>query len=484
MKNHHLFLFIGLAVLLVMTASCNLLSPGSKSVNITAKLSTILANFDPYDEGDFDMEGYKVKLTCLLYDSEGNLVWNDAYSLKDFNTDHSFTIEFPEAEKGKAPFVKASAGPLESYKLVMLAYCYEGSVSNPSKEAYKLTGIESINTLEIEQDKPFQFYGMLGSYVGTLEKKNGEVEVEMKPATALVYTWFYNIHAHDNGLEPTVSDLYGSYTAKATNYWGTNTYSWTITLEAGNSGSNSLLIKDFDPWLYSKGYYSTSYNTYNAQYQNGVITIPKGQQTGVSNSFGSIVLLGGTINDSWITYEDILLDVTSNGLVSRNMFGIRAYDDDGWYSLFNPGVSFTKKGASSSSNKVSKYAICFRCPNVGEFSGSAFSYFLDYGDEGFYTTWVSPESVPKYDNVYSFVNYFPGTTSILGRTTLTNDKKVDTAEQNVSVQAGRQYEMIFDCDSFDLSFGSATKTGSFENATMLDKPVKPSPRIKQLFKLN
>lgn len=418
-----------------------------KDVNVTVNLSSVISSrFSPYSAEDFSLGSANVKLTCLLYNSEGSLEWDEEYSVQDFNSEKTFAIR--------------NSGGGDRYKLIVLASCYEGSLSQPSLSAYKITGIQSESTLKVEQMVIDNMFSMLGYAVSTIDKNSSDISLDMQPATALVYCWYEDVHANNAG-SVSVSDLYGKYTATATDFWNEDTYTWTISVERDAAGGNALIVKDFDPLLLKAGWTSSEgYNTYKATYKDGAVVIPQGQLTGYTSSEGKVCLMGGTIDGGVVMHEDVIMDAYGNSMTTRNMFGIMANGGSGWINLFNPGVSFVKNGSSGSAvSSVDEYMICFRCPNVGRYDGTGFVYTADYPSGDMYYNSIRPSEFSGYDNIYSVLNYFPGTFVVTGATGKNGNVNYHS-QRNASFVAGHQYAIRFNCRDLQLTVSEGTRASS------------------------
>ena len=425
------------------------------SIEIKLRPSSILSGFTPYKSSDFEMETYndetaRLRITCLLYDEAGNLAYHQEELLDNYNSDISFTAMLDA----------------ESYKLIALATNIFGSLSSPSLEAYTITGTEHLDQLQILQDyhvSSYSTWSIMGYATRDVSNSEKEIVVNMEPATSLVYLQWQNIHAHDNDVSS--SDIYGQYTATATDYWGENTYTWPITIEKNGSSTTDVIVKDFSPILYKYEFTAEKgYNTYNGKISGKTLTIPKGQSTGFAVDDGDVLLEGGTINGDYITFEDIVLEIGNGKLTTTNMFGTCVPSSDGgWYDLFNPGVVFSK----ASSSGIDEYYIIYHLNDIMKFSDSGspqYSSSLSSVDNKGRS--VSPADYPNSTNIYEMCNLFPGSFNLFARTFVGNNS-TDYSNQSVSLTAGHQYVFSLDCTSIKLT-ASEGVLGSKASADVYD----------------
>ncbi len=405
--------------------------------NIKLRPSTILSGFTPYRQYHFEMyKNSHLRITCLLYDGSGNLAYSNQALLDGYDKDITFSI-------------KLSPG---SYKLIALATNIIGSLSSPSEEAYLITGKESLSQLQIVQTKidessTYSFnsaWNIMGYASKTLDFSSREIVVNLEPATELVYLEWRDIHSHDPS-----SEIYGQYTATATDYWGATTYTWPISIEKDGDSSTDVIVKNLSPILYEDGKTADEgCNTYKGKISGDVLTIPHGQSTGCSSERGEILLEGGAIDGEYITFEDVVLQIGDGKLTTANMFGTCVPGSDGgWYDLFNPGVIFSKP----SSKGIDTYVIIYHHNNVMKFSESGtpqFSSSLSTVENGGDS--ISPADYPDAVNIISLHNLFPGRFEMYARTTVGNDWE-DYPRKSVSLSAGHQYVFSLDCYSMDLT---------------------------------
>ncbi|MCQ2181974.1 MAG: FimB/Mfa2 family fimbrial subunit [Bacteroidales bacterium] len=441
MKTNNIILAVASAVIMTFSFTCctNPEVEVRNSIEIKLCPSTILSGLTPYNSSDFKMDTYDdetchLRISCLLYDEAGKLAYRQEALLDDYNSDVSFTAML-------------DAG---SYRLIALATNIFGTLSSPTLEAYSITGAEQLNQLQIHQNNEESYYStwsIMGYATYNVSDFEKDVVVNMEPATSLVYLQWKNIHAHDNDV--TTSDIYGQYTATATDYWGQNTFTWSISIEKDGSSTTDVIVKDFSPALYNAEFTAEKgYNTYKGKISGNTLTIQKGQSTGCKDEDGDVLLEGGTANGSYITLEDIVLKIGDGKLTTANMFGTCVPEsDNGWYDLFSPGVVFSKALSSG----IDKYYIIYHLNDIMKFSDSGTpqysSSLSSVSNEG---SSVSPANNPSATNIYEMCNLFPGSINIFARTFVGNNQ-TDYSKQSISLKSGHQYVFSLDCNSIKLN---------------------------------
>lgn len=405
------------------------------SLEIQLHPSTILSGFTAFRSENFEMyDDSHLRITCLLYDKDGNLVYQDQELLDNFNQDISFRTTL---DKG-------------SYTVVALATCIKGTLSSPTNEAYSISGTESLTRLQVKQEDNKSYYStwsVMGYVIQTISDDYSAVSLNLQPATSLVYLRWQDIHAHDNDIIST--DVYGKYSAQATDYWGKNKYSWTITVEKDGNSSTDVIVKDFSPALYVNGFTSDKgYNTYKGKINGNTLTITKGQETGYTDADGSVLLYGGEANGTMVTFKDIVLRIDNGKLTTTNMFGTCIPGGDGWFELFDSGVDFTKE----SSRGIDKYYIIYHPNDILQFStdgtprySTSLSATENRGED------VSPALNTSATNIYAMHNLFPGVSIKLFARTFLGNTRTDYSEQTFTLVSGHQYVFNLDCVSFKLT---------------------------------
>jgi len=430
-----------------------------KSIEIQLHPSTILSDFTAYKSENFEMfEGAKLRITCLLYDRDGNLAYQEETLLDNFDQDVSFRTTLDEKDG--------------HYTIIALASCIYGTLSSPTNEAYSISGRESLEQLRVEQTKTdgysyYSTWSVMGYASQSVSSDDSVVKLNMKPATSLVYLRWQNIHAQDSYVE----SLAGTFYAEATDYWGENNYSWTITIEKDGNSSTDVIVKDLSPLFYKYNYTSSKgYNTYKGKLNGSTLTIPKGQAVGCStDDGGSVILQGGYNKDTKINFEDIVLNVNPNEriLTTANMFG--TCDNEGWYELFNPGVVFTMKtGLIRVCEGIDAYGIIYHSNDIMRFTDDGspvYSTSLSSNENN--GAWVTPAEETSATNIYAMHNLFPGSSMNLFARAYTGNTYTDYSMQKISLVSGHQYVLDFDCEAFKLTqyegvLGSRASTDEFE----------------------
>lgn len=461
---------LGIAIAALCLFSCqNEAVDVSRSINITIVPKTILTPFTSVISGNLDMEETaKLRINCFFYNAEGELTGEQAFLLDDFNKNQDFNKVIDEQTK----------------TLVVFASCITGTLQSPVIEPYVISGENHLSTISIEQKREKYSSLTLAGY-SVVQIPNAEtMTVTLEPATALVYLYWHDIHAHDDDVENDDSSIIGEYTAQATDIWGTKTYNWGMTVEKDGGSETNVIIKDFDPVLYDAELSSKEgKNTYKGTVSGNTLTIPYRQSTNVSDSEGNdIVLVGGRLEGDYIYFEDVVLKYAQGALTTQNMFGILVIGGDGWYSLFDAGVNFKKVGKSIG---IDQYNIDYHNNNILRYSGGSFTPSSNLPHTSYKFDSVSPLDYLEYDTIYGIINLFPGSFNIFGRTFKGNEE-TDYSSQNITVQAGHQYYIDFDCNKLVVKFGEGiygTKADGAEIVAKYDNQRKApivANGIKQL----
>lgn len=413
--------------------------------------STIISGFSPLRSEHLEMyDDSHLRITCLLYDQDGKLVYKEQSLLDNFNQDASFYTILGEG----------------SYTVIALATCIKGTLTTPTDEAYSITGTESLDQLQIKQQIKNGFsynsaWGVMGYASQSVSLDDSGASLNMKPAISLVYMHWQDIHAHDNDG---VSSVYGKYSAKATDYWGKNTYSWTMAVEKDGSSSTDVIIKDLSPFLYGKGFTSDNgHNIFKGKISGNILTIAQGQKTGCSVDEMPILLYGMESNK----VSDISLRIDNGKLTTTTMFGTYVQDesDGGWYDLFNSGVVFSKE-SSTSLVGIDAYGIIYHSNDIMRFDNNGspiYSTSLGVTDDN--TTWIEPAAYTS-TNVYGVYNLFPGSSFNLFAGTFSGNTFTEYSKQTFTLVSGHQYVFSLDCATFKLTpyegiFGTRSSINDF-----------------------
>lgn len=442
-----------------------------ESIEITLRPSTILSGFTPYQSSDFEMYSdsengvSKLRITCLIYDASGKLAYRKDVLTDGYNKDISVTATL-------------NGG---SYRLIALAGNILGTLESPTIEAYSITGADYLNQLQVKQNTEKSFYStwsILGYVSRSISDSEDDIILNLEPATSLVNPQWKTIHAHDNDGGVT-SDIYGEYSATATDYWGDNTYTWPMTVEKDGSSTTDVIVKNFSPAMYEAGLTADKgYNTFKGKISGNTIVIPKGQSTGYSNDEGEVLLEGGAIDGDYITFEDVVLQISDGVLTTTNMFGICIPNAEGWFELFDPGVVFTKN-----SSGIDSYYIIYHLNDIMKFSDSGvpqYSTSLSSIDNS--SCHIDPIDNPDANNIYDMINLFPGTIRIFARTFVGNSIS-DYSNQTVTLDAGHQYVFSLDCVSFKLTAEEAVlgaKSASVDFDSRVSSPFGPVRKLNVL----
>ena len=435
-----------------------------KGIEIQIRPSTILSGFTPLKSDNFEMRSDShLRITCLIYDGNGKLAYQEQTLLGNFNQDITFHTTLNEG----------------TYTVVALATCIQGTLSAPTDEAYSISGTESLKQLRIEQQTMSGFsytstWSMIGYAYQSVSFDDSQVILNMKPATSLVYMYWKNIHAHDNDATTVV---YSKYSTKAIDYWGKNEYSWTITIEKDGNSSTDVIVKDLSPYLHKKGFTSDKgCNIFKGKIEGNTLTIASGQNTGVSDNNVPIRLYG--IKDDNIT--DISFRIDKRKLVTTTTFGVYVSGENhGWYDFFNPDVVFTKESpadivfTNGSSDGIDSYGIIYHSNDIMKFDDNGspiYSTSLSSTENN--GTWVSPEDFTT-TNVYGLHNLFPGKSIRLFARTFSGNTRDDYSVQTFTLNSGHQYVFDLDCAAFKLTPYEGilgTRSSNDDYSTYEDRP--------------
>ena len=351
-----------------------------RKVKITISPAKVLESFIPYKSDDLEMAEdeelgiAKLRITALIYDSEGNLYDYKEGLLDDYNSDYSFDILMNSDEE---------------YKLLAFSSSIMGTLDEITYEPYEFHDINNLSTLKVIQANEQSFasnFSVLGVLDWDLVDYIGDQELFLEPATALVYSNWSNIHA----LHDIVSNsIYGDYSASAVDIDG-KTYTWTITLASGKE-RNEVVINNFSPLLCSQGFTADQgVNSYSGYLSGDMITISAGQETGlVDSEIYKIYLFG--LNPSTYDVEDIKIRVDSinKTLTVESMFCLFSEKDEGTiYELFEPGLTFTSSTTKSGSIEFDCYGIIYHNNDI-----------VKYKDNEFVPANVSCKVVEAFDGV-------------------------------------------------------------------------------------
>lgn len=428
-----------------------------QDLDVTIKADGVLSGFTLFNSNDLYTTD-KVKVSYYLYDPSGALSDNGSFQLDGFAGEEtvSFTVT-----------------GTENYTLVALAHYIDSN----SDSAFAISDYSTLESLTVQQLE-YEGYGWtaLGYAAVSINPVTATHTVKLQPANSLVYVSWDEIHSSESEVE---YPLYGDYKATATDYWGEETYEWTITVEKGTSDIK-VIVYNLDPFLVEAGFpFSDEHHvnyyagTYDAS--SGTISIPS-QSTGlvVSSTGDSIDLLGCRRDeeDGGLIIEDLVLNVGNGTLTTANMFG--TYAEGGWYDLFNPGIVFTSQETpSGGGDQVDEYYTIFHSNDVMKFNGTTPVFSSTLGEVNNFGISLEPARFPSYDYIYDILFTFPGSFPIFGRA-FSGSQKVDTPKANVNIQANKQYVYTFDCANFTMSYREGSYAGSKRPASL---SKMPSPAI-------
>lgn len=418
-----------------------------QSVDVTIKADGVMSGYVPYGTDDFKVT-QDVMVSYYLYDPSGQLKQDGTFYLTSFSGGEVVTF--------------ADLSGTEGYTLVALAYCVDANNDVNVKPAYSVTGKESLSSLTVTQEDENAYgeaWSALGYAAAAISPSAGSVTVNLKPATALIYMEWRKIHAREG--EP-VYPLYGNYTATASDVWGENTYTWTITVEQGTS-SNEVIITNLSPAFVERGYpYDPEaeypHNIFKGTYDAtaGTIVVPRSQSIGLAYTYQgekyTIFLEGGREEGDTIYYEDLVLNVGNGTLTTANMYGTTCHTSEvGWWDLFDPGIVFVSdEQPQSGTGTVNNYGIIYHLNNVMRFNGTSPVFSTNLGEIDNEATWLSPAEYPNYDYIYDWTFLFPGDIRIFGRA-VSDAGMDDTSVRSVSLAEGSQYVFTLDCEALTLS---------------------------------
>ena len=416
-----------------------------QDVSVTIKPSGTMSGFTPYAASDFAAT-QKVQLRYLLYDASGKRVKDETATLSDFSEEKT---------------VSYTLSGNENYTLVALAY-YGGS-----SPAYKVSDTESLSSLTVTQTnehKNNELNAVLGYAVASISPSGSAQTVSLQPATSLVYLQWKNIHSGKQQGGTATYPLYGNYKATATDFWGKNTYTWTITVEKGVS-DKEVIIKNLCPYFAQQGWTADKdVNVFKGTYDAAAktITLPMKQDTGLvyGDEKYSVQLTGGSLKDSYITYEDLVFSVGNGTLTTVNMMGTccpdDTSDDAGWYELFNPGIAFTStETPSGGQGEPDKYLIIYHNNDIMRFEGQKPVFSTSLGDVNNNSGSLTPANYTG-NNIYTLVFLYPGEFDIFGRAYTEGKPNVDTRISKVNLAGNNQYVFSLECSDMSISSWKGT----------------------------
>ena len=427
-----------------------------KQVQITISPSKVLKDIVPYEASHLEMRKEdgstaKLKLVALIYDSNGNLYHQSEKIVKDYNSDYTFSILAND----------------DNYRV--LAYSYSVlDVNGESFSAYSITNTSKLETLNILQEGSYSYnsnFSILGMYDELVPMKD-DVHISLSMATSYVYMRWFNIHA-DSKTSTGSSSIYGEYSATATDYWGNNTYSWTISVEQDYSRTNGVIVKDLCPFIYEAGLTSEDgYNTYSGYIEDNYLVIEAGQSSGLSLSDGDITIEGLSVYDGELYESDIKFYIENGTLELTTYFG--SYYVDGWCSLFEPGLVFNSIGGAYSG--VDSYTYWMKLNDKLSFTDNGHRYSTTLAPSEYYTSSLEPMDYPNSNNIQALRNFFPGTFEVYMKESVGNESE-EYCKQQITLEPGKQYCLEYDCETKKMNIVSGDpRTRSRSVIDNINKP--------------
>ena len=280
------------------------------------------------------------------------------------------------------------------------------------------------------------------------------INIDLKPATAFVYLRWADIHANESNTGETTANSTSVYTATANDLSG-DPYTWDITIE--QKGKN-IVLKNLSPLFASLGVTDeTGSQIYEGYIENGYIILPSPQLIGFEYENVPAQIYGvSRITEDTIYVDDIKIKIQNNKLVFETGFGTYI-EGVGWGDVFASGLVFTAKSGSVSSTGssvgtgIDEYYIGFHSNDILLYDqNNGFYYKTTLDQSHSYVEHISPADYPNITNIYDYINLLPGQFEIYAQTSVGNDKQF-YSNQNISIQAGKQYLMELDCNNMSLT---------------------------------
>lgn len=437
-----------------------------KQVQITISPSKVLKDIVPYESSHLEMykeDGVtaKLKLVALIYDSNGDLYHQSEKIVKDYNSDYTFSVLVND----------------EKYRV--LAYSYSVFEENgESYSAYSITNTNKIEKLNIVQeyfDSWSSNFSILGMYDETTSISEN-MHIDLSMATSYVYMRWLNIHAGSKTSTGS-SSVYGEYSVAASDYWGENTYSWTISVEQDYSRTNGVIVKDLCPFLYDLGYTSEDgYNTYYGYIEDNFLIIESGQSSGVSLSDGDVTIEGLFVYDGELYESDIMFYIEDGTLELATYFG--SYYVDGWCSLFEPGLVFNSIGGGYSG--IDSYTYWMKLNDKLSFTDNGHKYSTTLDANDYFIFPLEPTDYPNSNNIQGLRNFFPGTFEVYMKESVGNESE-EYCKQQITLEPGKQYCLEYDCETKQMNFISGvSRTRSYTIIDNINKSFRPFYYNKEL----
>lgn len=421
-------------------------------VTVNISPSSILDDFTPYSSEDKEMYSdkngtSKLRITALIYNESGTLVKKNEMLLNDYYSIYSFSFT-TESD--------------EDYTLLCFSSAVDGTLENIDDEAYSFSGIENLKNLKVTQLTFSSYYSnwsVLGYGATDFTSSTETINIDLKPATAFVYLRWADIHANESNTGETTANSTSVYTATANDLSG-DPYTWDITIE--QKGKN-IVLKNLSPFFASLGVTDeTGSQIYEGYIENGYIILPSPQLMGFEYENVPAQIYGvSRITEDTIYVDDIKIKIQNNKLVFETGFGTYI-EGVGWGDVFASGLVFTAKSGSVSSTGssvgtgIDEYYIGFHSNDILLYDqNNGFYYKTTLDQSHSYVKHISPADYPESTNIYDYINLLPGQFEIYAQTSVGNDKQF-YSNQNISIQAGKQYLMELDCNNMSLKLTQGT----------------------------
>lgn len=466
MKNIALKSLIYTLLSVLLLGSCqNEAIEVQKQIKVTISPSGVLDDFVPFKNDELEMYEddelgiSKLRITALLYDSEGKLVSKNEELVNNYESMYSCSF-FVDTDK--------------DYTLLCFSSAILGSLAQPELETYVFTGIENIATLKVTQVFENSYYSnftVLGTSSDEISTEQDHINVMLQPATAFIYLRWLNVHANTVESDTGISGTYG---ATATDYWGEDTYSWEIEIERTG---NDVVVKNLSPFFADNGITADNgANIYRGYIDGDYIVIPQGQQVGFEYEGRPAELYGvNRIEDNTIYVEDIYIKIGNNKLTIEN--GFATYIDGmGWLDLFNPGVVFNATSNQVNKESVDKYYIIYHNNDIASYDlNDGYYYRTSLSSNDNNARFVEPALYPDAKNIYESINLLPGEFNSYARLFIGNDRQ-DYSKQTIEIEAGKQYMFVLDCETMELKLIPGEFKSDYFDGVPLSARIKCTKR--------
>jgi len=200
------------AILLVSCSNEEITISAPSTVNVNA--SGVISSFIEYNSGELEKmdAGEKLRIRALVYNSKGELVAQSVNYYTNYNVQLKMT-EF------------LSPG---QYTVIGISDVVKMSGSTVDNEFWKLSGEQKLSEMKITDQGMIGYQGrILGIGKGSLsvvESRSNSIDVNLKPAGALIYVFVLNREAFSN-RNITEYTLYANKSSEAISFNGDGNYS-------------------------------------------------------------------------------------------------------------------------------------------------------------------------------------------------------------------------------------------------------------------